>query len=121
MHGVHLHYIEQPGIYQSSTVIKVAPVIFVRSRYGAWLRIEAPPTEYELPHQGERLSLHLAEVHQAAMVLLARVNAQLGRCLQPSSLAQHYEEEAAFDALQGVVEHEEDKFFQIPPDFVVNF
>jgi len=121
MHGVHLHYIEQPGIYQSSPVIKVAPVIFVRSRYGAWLRIEAPPTEYELPHQGERLSLHLAEVHQAAMVLLARVNAQLGRCLQPSSLAQHYEEEAAFDALQGVVEHEEDKFFQIPPDFVVNF
>ena len=31
MHGLHLRYIEQPGIYLPSPVIKVAPVIFLRS------------------------------------------------------------------------------------------
>jgi hypothetical protein len=74
MHGLCLLYIEQDGIYQPSPVIKVAPVIFLRSRYGAWLRVEAPSMEYELPHRDDRLLAHLAEVREAATKLLCQVN-----------------------------------------------
>src|SRR5258708_21174281 len=35
MHGIRLRYVEQPGIYTAySPLIKLAPVMFVRSRYG---------------------------------------------------------------------------------------
>jgi len=43
MHGLHLRYVEQQGIYRAAPVIKVAPVVFLRSRHGVWLRVESPP------------------------------------------------------------------------------
>lgn len=116
MYGLRLRYIEQRGIYQYSPVIKVAPIIFLRSRYGAWLRVEASPAEYELPHQEDRLSAHLAEVKKAATTLLHQVNSGLASALQASPLSKHYEDKESFNAVRGVVECGPDEFLVVTGD-----
>jgi len=116
MHGLRLRYIEQPGIYQPSPVIKVAPVMFLRSRYRTWIRVETPPKDYELPHDGTKLSAHLTEVQKAATKLLCQVNAVLGTQFSPSPLSMHYEDEEAFDPIRGMVECEKDEFFVVTGD-----
>jgi hypothetical protein len=116
LHGLRLRYIEQPGIYQPSPVIKVAPVIFIRSRYGAWLRVESPPIEYELPHQSDRLSAHLVEVQKAAKNLLCQVHAVLGNNLTASPLVKHYQDEDAFDPIRGIIECGRDEFLVVTGD-----
>jgi hypothetical protein len=113
MHGLHLRYVDQCGIYQHSPVIKVAPVVFVRSMYGGWLRVETPPHEYELPHKTDRLQRHLDEVHRAARDLLAEVNRRLGTSLSPFPLSRHYEGEDGFEALRGVVENSENEYLVV--------
>jgi hypothetical protein len=116
MHGLRLRYIEQPGIYQPSPVIKVAPVIFLRSRYGTWLRVETPPGDYEVPHQPGRILQHLTKVQKAATDLLCQTNNALGTRLQPSPLAKHYENEESFDLVRGIVECSEDEFLVVTGD-----
>ena len=104
MHGLRLCYTEQHGIYQHSPVIKVAPVVFVRSRYGGWLRVETPPQEHELPRESDQLPQHLGELERAAKNLLAEVNRRLGTSLQPFRLSRHYEDNEGFGAIRGVTE-----------------
>ena len=105
MHGLRLHYVEQPTIYTSySPVIKVAPVMFVRTRYGSWLRIEMPPREFELPHDHRDVTAHLKNVGEAAAALLADVNRRFGTALAPTSVSQHFVDPAAFEVVRGVVE-----------------
>lgn len=110
MHGMWIRYIEQLGIYQRTPVIKVAPVVFLRSRYGTWLRVEEPPTDYELPHEAGDLVRHLREVQEAAEHLLSEINRQLGIALQPTPLSKHYGDEDGFAAVPGAYEHERDQF-----------
>jgi hypothetical protein len=116
MHGLRLGYIEQRGIYKYSPVIKIAPILFIRSRYGTWLRVETPPDEYELPHESGRLEQHLYEVEQAAKHLLSEVNDCLGTSLQPSHLSHHYDSEEPFRALRGVVECFKDEYLVLTGD-----
>jgi hypothetical protein len=116
MHGLHVRYIEQPGVYQPAPVIKVAPVVCLRSRYGAWLRAEAPPRDYELPHKSGDLAGHLADVEKAARDLLRSVNHALGTFLRPFPLAKHYEDEDGVAAIRGVVEHDRDEFLVVTGD-----
>jgi hypothetical protein len=116
MHGLRLRYIEQPGIYKPSPVIKVAPVMFLRSRYRTWIRVEIPPKDYELPHDGIKLSAHLTEVQKGATKLLCQVNARLGTQFSPSPLSKHYEDEEAFDPIRGMVECGKDEFFVVTGD-----
>ena len=104
MHGLLLRYVEQPGVYRPAPVVKMAPVVLLRSRYGAWFGVEAPPKEYELPHQDIDLTRHLTEVQQAAGQLLTKVNSQLARSLYPLPLSKHYQDEEAFAAIPGVKE-----------------
>lgn len=110
MHGLHLRYIEQPGIYRLVPVIKVAPVVFLRSRYGAWFRVESPPRDYELPYEKDDLSRHLAEVRQAAEGLFSAVIRQIGHPMQPLPLSKHYEDDDGFAAIPGVRECGRDEF-----------
>ncbi len=110
IHGLRPRYIEQTGIYQSSPVIKVAPVLFLRSRYGAWLRVETPTQEYELPHEKERLLDHLNEVQEAARNFFHKVKHQLGLSFQPFSLSRHYADEDGFNPIRGVIECGRDNF-----------
>jgi hypothetical protein len=91
-------------------------VIFLRSRYRTWVRVETPPTEYELLHDDTKLLAHLAEVQKAATKLLCHVNAVLGTQFSPSPLSKNYEDEEAFDPICGTVECKEDKFFVVTGD-----
>lgn len=110
MHGLRLRYSEQPGVYRSGPVIKVAPVILLRSRYGAWFRVESPPRDYELPRGGTELPAHLSHVREAAEQLLREVNRQLGRQIDPFPIVRHYEDGDAFTEVPGVVEQDRDEF-----------
>lgn len=107
---------EQPGIYQPSPVIKVAPAIFLRCRYRAWLRVENPPREYELPHNANLLSRHLVEVNEGALNLLAQVNDVLHASFHPSALCDHYNDEEGFGQVRGVMECGRDEFIIVTGD-----
>lgn len=104
MHGLRLRYIEQRTIYDMSPVIQVAPIVFVRSRFGAWFRIEEPSIEFDVPHEAGLLPHHLREVEEASKRLLGRVLVQLGKQLKPISLTEHYGSEESFSGLRGVRE-----------------
>ncbi|MGD0232001.1 MAG: hypothetical protein ABSC19_16875 [Syntrophorhabdales bacterium] len=116
MRGIRLCYIDQRGVYQHSPVIKVAPVMFLGSRYGGWLRVEAPPQDYEIPYDPSRLRHHLAEVKSAADSLLKQVSKVVGVPLQPSCLLRHYDNETAFQALHAVTEYGQDEFLIVTGD-----
>jgi len=112
MHGLKLVYVEQPGVYQSRPVIKVAPVVVLRLRHWAWILVESRRNEYELPHDngGKALAKHFDEVRDDAEALLRKVNEKLGTELTPLSLREHYEDDSAFQDLRGVTEFEPGRF-----------
>lgn len=110
MHGLRLRYIDQPGIFNSKPIIKVAPILFLRSIYGIWLRVENPPAEFEIPHAGDELQEHLENIESAGRVLLSEVNRRLNIALQPASLSRHYDDEDTFYALHGIVECSDDEY-----------
>lgn len=116
LHGLRLRYVEQPGIYQPAPVIKVAPVVFLRTQYGAWMRIESPLEEFDLPHRYEELLRHLGDVEQRARNLLSEVDRQLGTSLQASPLTKHYENEDDFAVLPGVQEINRNEFILVTGD-----
>ena len=91
-------------------------MVFLRTRYGAWLRVESPPKEYTLPHRYEDLPNHLNEVEQAALRLLNDVNRQLGTSLSASPLTEHYDNEDDFAGLPGVQEQDSDRFILVTGD-----
>ena len=73
MHGLRLRYIEQPGIFNPKPVIKVSPMLFLRSIYGSWLRVENPPVEFEIPHTGDELQEHLDDIEFAGETCSTRL------------------------------------------------
>jgi hypothetical protein len=103
MHGLRLLYIEEPGFYELSPVIKVLPVLFLHSRYGAWLRVEASD-EQKLPHVYDELASHLDAVRASAEHLLQEVSGSLGMALAVSPVADHYYAHESFADLCGVIE-----------------
>ena len=106
MHGLHLWYYEDPGGYKPRPAIKVAPVLFLQSHYGAWLRLEIPTNDYPLPHRRSELQGHLTEVDRAAQNLLRDISDRLGRHFVPTSLSVHYEQEGeSFTVFPGVQPH----------------
>jgi hypothetical protein len=104
MHGVRLLYVEEPGFYEPAPVIKVLPVLFLRSRYGAWLRVEASRREYRLSHKYDELTDHLNMVRESAENLLREVNRSLNMTLTTSPLLDHYDDNESFADLCGVIE-----------------
>lgn len=113
MHGLHLRYIEQTGIYGTSPIIKLAPIILIRSRWGSWLRIEEPPREYELPHDRERLGSHILEVKAAAIELNQKVIEHVGRNMPALSLREYYADGDSFQEMPAVIERQPNEYFVI--------
>jgi hypothetical protein len=110
-HGLRLRYAEQLGVYAKvSPVVKVAPILFLKSRFGAWVRLGSRPNDYELPHERERLAAHLAAVATAAETLLRDVSESLGRHYRPRRLTEHYEDQEGFSVMPGVFESGRDQF-----------
>lgn len=101
MHGLRLLYIEEPDFLAPSPVIKVMPILLLRSRYGAWLQVESQ-TRYTLPYRKEELVEHLESTREVAAGLLADINYRLGTNLTPSSIESHYRDATSFEVLRGV-------------------
>ena len=89
MFGLRLMYIETPGLYRRSPSIKVAPVVYVGTQYGAWFCVDSHH-EREIPHQSEEIVNHLDEIDGIARQLLSNINSGLGATLVCSSLINHY-------------------------------
>jgi hypothetical protein len=113
MHGLKLHYIEEPGVYKPGPVIKVAPVVFLRTRYGNWVRVANPPYDYRLPDNSNNFQNHLEELEKAARQMLNDINFKLGVNLQPVTIANHYESEEDFGSIPGLVEFGEDEYLVV--------
>lgn len=116
LHGLRLRYIEQRSIYKYSPVIIVAPVVFLRTRYGCWLRVETPPQERELPYKADQLPNHIDELDCMAKNLLTEINYRLGVSLQPFPILRHFEDEEGFHAVRGCVESDEDEYLLVTGD-----
>jgi hypothetical protein len=106
MFGLRLMYLEEPEFYlDPSPIIKVVPVIFIRSINGVWFRVEAQNSTHILtiPNKSDFLKEHLESFHQKALELLDKVNTKLGVILKCKSLAAHYADQDFFDKLTPVV------------------
>ncbi len=103
MHGLRVQY-NTRGLYVQSPAITVAPILFLRSIDGAWVRIEDPPLEFEIHPKYSDLVPHIAEVEHAAKGLFLRVSRLLGRTPEVQSLSEHFGNEDRFSALPAVVE-----------------
>lgn len=106
MHGVRLLHGKEPGFAGSSPLIKVQPIILLRTRPGTWVRVDEPSdkSEFALPKRNTELEGHLFDVKQEAESLLARVNSALGTCLPPTALSDHYHNDDGLADLPGVAE-----------------
>lgn len=104
MHGLRLRYASVPQPYLSSPNISVAPVIFMKSRFGPWLTLEIPPRYFAIPHDRSQLLHYLGEVDAAAKALLAQMNERLGARFVATTLATHYGDDAEFEKLRAVRE-----------------
>jgi len=113
LHGIRLQYIEQKGIYDFSPVIKLAIVIFLRTQFGIWIRVEQPRNEYQIPHDANLIPKHLDEIRQRAEYLLETVKSTLSIPNSPPSLQTHYVDTEAFESLPGVCTSGTDQFLLV--------
>lgn len=110
MHGLRLRYEKLRNVHTPSPHISIAPVLFLQSRFGMWLTVDASEAQFELPHRKDQLVQHLADVAAASTALLAQVNQALGKVIAPTSLASHYADAASFGALPAVRETSVDEY-----------
>jgi hypothetical protein len=103
MHGLRLMYIKEPGFLRASPVIKVMPIIFLRSNYGVWLRVDSG-REVVIPHSRRHLAGHLKDVRQIATRLLENINIRMNTHFVATSVESHYSNMEGFKTLRGVVE-----------------
>ena len=112
-HGLRLRYDERKTAYSVGPAIHVAPIVWIRSSGGVWLRVEDQTKDYEVPHKTEDLEGHLAEVQGAAVTLLAQVKEGLGATFEVTSIVAHYEDDEGFGDCPGVKDIEDDLFFLV--------
>ena len=111
MHGLRVRYIEQPNVHgQYGPVIRVAPIMLLKSRFGGWVRIGINPTDFVLPERPSDLPAHLDEVRNAAGQLRTGIAQRLGRNLEPQGLREHYGNADSFSMIRGVLEVAPDQF-----------
>ena len=101
MYGLQLLYIEEPGFREPSPVIKVMPLVFLRTCYGHWLRVESHHEE-RLPHRSCDLASHLERVRSLQVDLLEGVKKALNIGLSVQPVTKHYSDEEAFRAWPAV-------------------
>ena len=112
-HGLRLRYDERKTAYSVGPAIHVAPIVWIRSSGGVWLRVEDQTKDYEVPHKTEDLEGHLAEVQGAAVTLFAQVNEGLGATFELTSIVAHYEDDEGFGDCPGVKDIGDDLFFLV--------
>ena len=112
LHGMRLRYATSETVGRLVPTITVLPTILLRSDAGSWLSVARREDAHFIPYRYDELQNHLQEVQADAQRLLERVQQQLGKELQPSTLEEHYTDGEAFDGMPGVEElqHESDHF-----------
>jgi hypothetical protein len=105
MHGLVLLYDEEPSISKPDIpLIKVAPIVFLRSTFGAWFYVEAGTEDYRLPTKREELPAHLLLIKTAAEALLAEIGGCLNRVILPRPIEEHYADVSGFETIRGVTQ-----------------
>ncbi len=112
MHGLRLRFSNNDGIYHRSPSICVAPILFFRTRTGAWYRVETLK-QFELPHENVALPKHLDDVERQAKLLLNDVRRLLDSTIVPKTLEAHYEEDLSFSQLKGITEISKDQYLVV--------
>ncbi|HVQ39352.1 MAG TPA: hypothetical protein VMS31_17565 [Pyrinomonadaceae bacterium] len=114
LHGLQVLYIEQPDFHEGpsvalsvSPIIRVMPIIFLHSRFGAWLRVYSD-RKIAIPHDDAELANHLKEVDEIAAALLEDINRRVGTNFTPETIESHFKNPDDFDVLRGVVEKAKD-------------
>lgn len=103
VHGIRLLYVEQPTIYsEPSPIVTVAPLVLLRSRTGASVRVEAGDSEFRLPDRLDDIPGHIQSVSGAALRLAAETETALGRELPRVSVTDYYRDGEWFAAQPGV-------------------
>jgi hypothetical protein len=105
MHGLRLVYQDSRWPYEPEvSTIRVAPVLFLRTRSGSWLRVEtfASARQREIPRGAADLGGHLDEMAELALDLRREVDQHLGESPRTWMLAEHFRDQDAFDSLPGV-------------------
>lgn len=122
MHGIRLTYFEEPQMYFGvRPQIKVAPLVFIGTQVGSWLRVEKPIKQnvFELPHSYDQLGEHLNMVKEAAESLLNGVKTLLSSTQDPISLTYHYRTLDSLDLLKGVKEERYNAYYRITEYIIV--
>jgi hypothetical protein len=113
MHGLRLRYEQTPALKQAAPIIHVAPVVILRTDLGATIRVENPDDQFELPHLAGQIATHLAEVRDAAEILLRASSERLATPLVAAPLENHFEDPLSFEAQKGVSRSAEDEYFLV--------
>jgi hypothetical protein len=111
-HGLRVRYAKSETVGSLIPTISVTPTILLKSDTGSWVRVERSEDTHLLPYKYEALPIHLQEVHDAAVSLLARVHQQLGRVIEPGTIEDHYADDDSFEGMPGVeeIQRQEDHF-----------
>jgi hypothetical protein len=112
MHGLRLRYEEAKAIYQREPMVYVAPVIFLRTNLGAWLRVESAE-QYAIPHASDQLPAHLEAVRAAAGSLLAETCHVLHIDVSPTSLERHFADAGSFESQNAIIKLSGDHYWII--------
>lgn len=107
MHGLRLEYSEEPKFeYEPSPLMKVKPVLFVRSRYGTWLCVQSDGEKCicTVPHRYDDLPGHLNDLDSLGKSLLEQVKETMRKNLVARPLEEHYCDDHSLAELPGVVE-----------------
>lgn len=110
MHGIKLRYITETGIYQESPVIKVAPIILLKTIPSCWIVVEKPPNDLSLPINATDLKHHLKAVEEIALDLLEKVNSELQTTLPPISLTMHFSENEGFEQMPAIRDLKDERY-----------
>lgn len=116
MHGLRLRYEQAKAIYQREPMIHVAPVVFLRTDLGAWLRAESSAAQYAIPHNSDQLPAHLETVRIAAQSLLADTSEILHANLSPTPIEKHFADSTSFATQSGIIKSPEDQYWIVTGD-----
>lgn len=107
LHGLRVRYATSETFGHLVPTISVMPTVVLRSDTGSWFRVAREVVDVEsiqvVPSRLERIAEHIEAVRADAVRLLERVHRYVGRELQPTSLLEHYADDA-FDGMHGIEE-----------------
>jgi hypothetical protein len=107
LHGLRVRYATSETFGHLVPTISVMATIVLRSDTGSWFKVAREVVDIEairvIPYRQEGLAEHIEAVRVDAARLLQRVQHCLGRQLQPTSLLDHYADDA-FEGMHGIEE-----------------